>query len=63
MSILFLARKLACDYGFIEQSQNRNQMNYRFYLPRPDRTKNTNQFIWKSWQRRYFKKYDFHVLV
>ncbi|HAT1660003.1 TPA: hypothetical protein RG395_001489 [Legionella pneumophila] len=39
MSILFLARKLASDYGFIEQiqqSQNRNQMNYRFYSPRPD---------------------------
>ncbi|AMP88521.1 hypothetical protein [Legionella pneumophila] len=39
MNILFLARKLASDYGFIEQiqqSQNRKQMNYRFYTPRPD---------------------------
>lgn len=36
MSILFLARKLASDCGFIEQiqqSHNRNQINYRFYSP------------------------------
>ncbi|HEN5506135.1 TPA: hypothetical protein U6309_002722, partial [Legionella pneumophila] len=47
MSILFLARKLASDYGFIEQiqqSHNRNQINYRFYSPRTDlHGSNTNR--------------------
>lgn len=47
MSILFLARKLASDCGFIEQiqqSHNRNQINYRFYSPRTDlHGSNTNR--------------------
>ncbi|KGP62474.1 hypothetical protein EP47_10360, partial [Legionella norrlandica] len=44
MSILFLARKLASDFGLIEQVQennSHNQFNYRFYSSKPDPKTNT----------------------